>query len=228
MQSVFIIESPSLEDISNEDRTGLLVAQQLRLLRIPAEIKSIHKAQLLSTRLSEFGNNAGIIHIAAHGNTEGIWFTDRSKLTWKELEQTLAIQAMNKIVVLSSCRSANFSFDKTLSEVLQLLTQGKYQPPKCVLTLWGDVYFADVVLCWGLFYRRLFSAINGNITNCSPRIIYNSLTDIKKAGLPKICCAYWYEKYREYADISPWKAGDNNITKIENGKQTVPYSPLLH
>lgn len=228
MQKVLIIESPSLEDITDEDRTGLLVAQQLRLLRIPAEIKSIHTAQLLQTRISLFGNDAGIIHIAAHGNTDGIWFTDRSKLSWKELEQALLVHAMNKIVVLSACRSANFSFDKKLSEILQLLTMGQYQPPKCVLTLWGDVYFADVVLCWGLFYRRLFAANNGNIENCNPKIIFDSLEYIKRAGLPKICCAYWYDKYRQYADISPWKSGDMNISKIENGQQTLPYIPLPH
>jgi hypothetical protein len=228
MQNVLIIESPGLEDITTEDRTGILVAQQLRLIRVPVEIQSIHSSKLLQERLNQFGRDAGVIHIAAHGDKEAIWFTDGSKLTWKELEQNLMVYAMQKIVVISACRSANFTFDKTLSDVLQILSNGQHQPPKCVLTLWGNVFMADVVLCWGLFYRRLFSFHNGGIDKLTARNIYESLSSVKSAGLPKICCAYWYDKYRQYADISPWKSGEMNLPKIESDQQTLPYFPLPH
>lgn len=189
MGKVLIIESPGLVDITTGDRTGYLVSEQLRLLRVPHVYFAVHTASLLQERLAEQAEGAGVVHISTHGNETGIFFTDNSELTWNELQQNLLVYAGNRLIVVSACHSAFFAINKTLAGLLELLTQGVAKPPKCVLTMWGEVYFADVVLAWGLFYRRFFKALaGGNVDNFTPRIVLESLKSVQASGITQNLC----------------------------------------
>lgn len=219
MENVLIIESPGLKDITTGDRTGYLVSEQLRLLRVPHAYFAIHTSSLLQERLAEHAKSAGVVHILAHGNQTGIFFTDNSGLTWNQLQQNLLAYAGNRLIIVSACHSASFAIDDTLAGLLESLTTGVVKPPRCVLTMWGEVYFADVVLAWGLFYRRFFKALSGNdVLSFTPRMILESLKPIRQAELPKICASYWYSQYHKYVDLSPWKAGETEVEAIENGQ----------
>jgi hypothetical protein len=184
MENILIIESPGLEDITTVDRTGYLLSEQLKLLRVPHVYFAVHTSSLLQGRLAEYANIAGVIHIAAHGNEIGTYFTDNSGFTWNELQQNLLVYAGDRLIVLSACHSAFFNIDKTLAELLESLTAGVAKPPKCVLTMWGVVNFPDAVLAWGLFYRTLFKSLaDRTLGSFTPRMILESLKPITR-GLP--------------------------------------------
>jgi len=226
MENVLIVESPGLVDITTGDRIGYLVSEQLRLLRVPHVYFAIHTSSLLQERFAEHAKGAGIVHISAHGNETGIFFTDNSGLTWNELQQNLLVYAGNRLIVVSACHSAFFTIDETLAGLLESLTTGVAKPPKCVLTMWGEVYFADAVLAWGLFYRGFFKVLaHRNVGSFTPRMILESLKPVKQAGLPKICASYWYSRYHKYVDLSPWKEGETEVEAIENGQP--PSSPVV-
>jgi len=217
MDNILLIESPGLMDITTGDRTGYLLSEQLKLIRVPHDYFAIHTSSLLQELLAQHAKNAGVVHISVHGNETGIFFTDNSILTWNELQQNLLVYAGNRLIVLSACHSAFFKIDKTLAGLLESLTAGLAKPPKCVLTMWGEVYFPDAVLAWGLFYRTFFKTLAGSdIGSFTPRAVLESLKIVKQAGLPKICAAYWYSRHHEYVDISPWKEGETEVTAIEN------------
>lgn len=221
MLSVLIVESPGLEDITSGDREGDILARQLQLIRIPCEYKSIHKADLLIEVIKEH-NKYDVIHLSCHGNENALYFTDKSRLNWDELQKILLTFGSDRLVVLSACNSAFFKPDATLAEFLKRFTFNTLKPPKCIFTMSGNFYFADGVLAWGLFYRKFSEELKENKTSvlsCTSRMIYKSLSCVKKAELPevKICAAYWYEQHNKYVNISPWLRGEKIINDIEKG-----------
>lgn len=124
----------------------------------------------------------------------------------------------NRLAILSACHSAFFKPDQKLSEFLSHLSFGQYKPPICVFTMFGEIYIAESVLAWGLFYCNLSKRLKDNpISSCTARMIYDSLNIVRNANLPKICAAHWYDK--KYIDISPWKENIaiDRIDKIEKG-----------
>jgi hypothetical protein len=102
--------------------------------------------------------------------------------------------------------------------------------PRCVLTFFGTVGYADSLLAWGLFYRHLFSGLtakNIDVAACPARVIFDALSHVKASGLNvKICAAYWYDRFRCYANISPWSEivppFDKQVVAIESGQATAP------
>ncbi|NRD51614.1 C13 family peptidase [Corallococcus exiguus] len=208
MRQVLIIESPGLNDITTGDRTGELLAGQLRLLRISHKLSTIHTSELLEQRLQESAQDSDVIHLSMHGSKEGIHFTDGTYIDWRQLQHKLLAHGGNRLLVISACQSSNFVPDSNLASTMQSLTNGAQSAPRCVFTMFGDVYFVDVVLAWGLFYRRLSSMLNGMPSSqCTPQQVKNSLDAVYKAGFSKICAAFWYEQFGKYQNISPWLSG---------------------
>jgi hypothetical protein len=205
MKRVLIIESPGLNDITTGDRTGELLAGQLSLIRIPYELRTIHTAELLEQRLGEEARESDVIHLSMHGNRDGIWFTNGTSINWTHLQYQLLKHAGGKLIVINACQSSTFVPDDNLAKTMQELTNGGMQAARCVFTMFGDVYFADSVLAWGLFYRRLSSKLNGaSSSQCTAAQIRDSLSSVHRAGFPKICAVFWYEQFGKYKNISPW------------------------
>jgi len=210
MRRVLIVESPGLEDITSGDRRGEVLMGQLRLLRIPCVLRPIHSARLLEEVLKEEAPNSDVIHLCMHGNSAGISFTDGSSYRWKDLQFPVLSHARGKLLVLDACRSATFKPDATLAKFMSIFSKGRAQAPRCVLTMFGDVYIADSALAWGLVYRRLRRELEGaSIEQCSAKQIKETLEVVKQAGLPKICASFWYERHGLYQDVTPWLIGSS-------------------
>ncbi|MFH1227003.1 MAG: CHAT domain-containing protein [Planctomycetota bacterium] len=219
--SVLIIESPGLIDITTEDNQGKILAQELRLLRIHCEYKPIHTSSLLQQTLNSHAKY-DVIHICCHGSKDGLSFTDGSFLNWDALQSSLLPFMSKRLVMLSACQSAFFKPDATLAKFLQQISFDALKAPKCIFTMFGNFYFADGVLAWGVFYRKFSEELEKNkasVSSCTSRMILNSLRSVKNAELPsvKICAAYWYEQSKRYIDISPWKIGEQVVDAIEKG-----------
>lgn len=182
-----------------------MLAGQLRLLRIPCELRTIHAAELLERTLEEGARESDVIHLSTHGNKDGIGFTDGSGMNWNQLQYPLLKHAGGKLLVINACQSAAFVPDGNLAKIAQAFTKGRMQAARCVFTMFGDVYFADSVLAWGLFYRRMSTKLKGaSSSQSTPEQIKDSLDAVHQAGLPKICAAFWYEEHSKYKNISPW------------------------
>lgn len=208
MRRVLIVESPGLADITSGDRRGELIKRQLELLRIPCVLQAIHTSTLFEDVLKGGAPESDVIHLSAHGNTAGIGFTDGSFLDWKKLQIAALPHTGGKLLVLDACQSAAFNVDANLAKFMQQMMGGVAQPPKCVLTMVGNVYFADSVLAWGLFYRRLAQKLNGApVVQTDAHHIKEALDSVKGAQLPKICASYWYDEHGKYKNISPWLGG---------------------
>jgi hypothetical protein len=207
---VLIIESPSLEDITSGDREGEHLHALLGILRLNTRYYPIHSDKLLGKRLGELALDHDDLHIAAHGDENGLGFTDTSRTTWKELSTLLGFAAGNKLVVVSSCHSSKMPKpDGTLGAELASILGVDTRPPRAVLTFFSTVFYYDCVLAWGIFYRHLTAKLTehkSQIASCEARWIWESLKAVKGASLPsvKICASFWYEQYRKHVDISPW------------------------
>src|SRR5689334_6275927 len=93
---VYVIESPSPEDLLDGRTEGNVLIDALRLAGIPYWYSlSVNKSMLLkalSDRLLEawkFHNKIPIIHLSMHGNTNGVELSSKEFLSWHELRQVL-------------------------------------------------------------------------------------------------------------------------------------------
>lgn len=214
---VFIIESPAAKDITSGDRTGEHLKSLLQLLRIPAEYYPIHTKDLLADRLKLVGD-APVVHIAAHGRNGGMGFTDGTFMSREDLEKALLPNCKGKLVSLDFCDSSDFKPNDTLAALLAVLTKGKMGPPACVVTMFGEVKFADSLLSWGVFYRHLVKPVPQGKTVTPQRKIYDSLKKVQGADLHPMCAAFWYDKFDKFVNISPWKeGGEENVKRIAKG-----------
>lgn len=228
---VLILESPGLIDIDTGDREGEHLDKLLRMLRIESTYRPFSGHSRLELLLVNEAPNAACLHLCGHGDSQQFAFTNGRGLAWSELARGVITYAPRKIVILAACHSDELRIVfRTLAEALEAALPGSLVMPRCVLTFFGTVYFADSLLAWGLFYRHLFDALrskNLNIANCPPRVILDALSKVKASGLNvKICAAYWYDKYRCYANISPWgqfgRPVDAQVVAIETGTPTDP------
>ncbi|MAT84106.1 MAG: hypothetical protein CMD39_07425 [Gammaproteobacteria bacterium] len=223
---VLIIESPGLDDFMTNDRVGPPLQQQLMLTRVVANL-------MVATRRESFRElmrgphvaSFPIVHLSLHGDMSGITFTDGKDMDWHQVQLELHAWAANKIVAISACESAAFKLDDDLAKWLMSQTKGQYGPPRAVLTMLQKVYMPDATLAWGLFYRRLYQRLADrqapSASSASARDIYESLRKVRAAGLPKICCAFWYEPYQRFVNITPWKDDEKTsqrIAAMENGE----------
>lgn len=222
MRGVAIIESPGLRDITTGDRSGLALAEILRLLRVPYRYQAIHSKDLLKPILLDTARDFDVVHLSAHGKDGALSFTDGSVLSGDEMQWSLLPASNGRIVALDACGSSGFEPADNLAVFMQAYTEGVLRPPKCVLTMYGNVTFGDSALSWALFYRHLWKRLlNVEASRCQPRAIHECLLSVKNADLHKICAAFWYDAYSKYVSVSPWldETGDH-VAAIERGEDT--------
>lgn len=114
---VYVIESPSPNDLLDGRTEGRSLCESLRLSNIPHwySLASNRETFLiaLGQRLADAWNNYGrlpILHFSVHGNNNGIGLTNGDFITWSEFEAYLA--PLNNWVNggLLICMSACFGF----------------------------------------------------------------------------------------------------------------------
>lgn len=223
MRGVAIIESPGLQDITSGFRSGAALAEFLRLLRVPFVYLPIHSKELLKPKLIQTAKDFDVVHLSAHGYRGALSFTDGSVLHGDEMQWLLLPSANGRIVSLDACGSSNFAPAESLASFMQDLTDGALHPPRCVMTMFGNVTFGDSALTWSLFYRQLECMLGKqSAAEACPRSIRNSLLPVRGANLHKICAAYWYERHKKYVNISPWSDEDGErVAAMERGESEV-------
>ncbi|MFA5770219.1 MAG: hypothetical protein WC894_01850 [Patescibacteria group bacterium] len=115
---VYIIESPNAVDLYHKRFEGESLQKTLKLSgiesshRLTVNLESFRAAFYVGLK-EYFESNSvqPIIHISAHGNSEGIELTSKEKVNWKDLK--LLLKPINKVlngkllVSLSSCNGSS-------------------------------------------------------------------------------------------------------------------------
>jgi hypothetical protein len=111
---VYIVESPSFDDLYREKTEGRLISQGLSLADIPSTLRLAGNLQLfrnaLHPDLAELKNIDSVpplLHLSTHGSNEGVLLTSGERMTWKELRELLS--PLNRrlsghlVLCMSSC-----------------------------------------------------------------------------------------------------------------------------
>jgi hypothetical protein len=128
--SVFIIESPSKNDLAVKQTEGKLIAQALHLAQIPHHLylrktgRSFRKLlrDVIPNHLKQHHQkgHAVVVHLSAHGNMHEIGLTDETDISWDEMFSWLSdinFECQGSLVLcMSSCKGA-FAAMMTLGNV---------------------------------------------------------------------------------------------------------------
>lgn len=116
---VFVIESPSAADLYHRRSEGDIVRQAVELNGIMCVVKTAISLEAfdaclkigLSEAMKGHPGFVPLLHISAHGNSEGIQLSDGYVMTWHQLGEHLrpVNQALGEslIVCMSSCEGYN-------------------------------------------------------------------------------------------------------------------------
>lgn len=112
---VFVVESPSAPDLYHGRSEAGLVRQALALSEIPCTSRCVISREALEAALriglpeemAVWKGRLPVLHISAHGGTDGIQLSNKEIITWAELKELL--KPINKafngalLVCMSSC-----------------------------------------------------------------------------------------------------------------------------
>ncbi len=157
---VFIIESPSAEDILDGRTEGRALNEVLRIagtdnyysLAISREMFCEALRNRLQDALQYFPEKNPILHISAHGNPNGIGFSNGDYVEWNELRAALAPlnNAMQGglLICMSSCFGS--------SGCRMAMNEQNDQPFGALVGNTSNASWADASVAYVAFYHRLF------------------------------------------------------------------------
>jgi len=155
--SVFIIESPRSDDLLTGGLEGRLLAESLRLdgisqqYYLTTDIATFRGvAKYLKGVMSEQGKVTPIIHISAHGNENGIAFTNGKTMKWTTLAQVLVSlnrRCNGKLVLCLSCCKGSYIISALVTTVEQM-------PFKAVVSAFGSPTWNDAAIAFVVFYHQ--------------------------------------------------------------------------
>ncbi len=221
---VFAIESPSALDMladRTESQTLQAVCKLLghdfasMLVRSSAEFTTAlnHVTSINVAHLSPTAQNRPLcLHIAAHGNDEGLAFGP-DDASWEELANELwrfflgmAHYPGPIILVISSCGAEKQTITKYFAKNAQ-----KHSAPKAaayVLTTVsndeGEVYSRDSVVAWSIFYHQIGAAV---LTRRGDIMVI--LDKIKLVGAGALKYFRWNESTKDYVSFTS-KLGEHS------------------
>ena len=111
---VFVVESPSPVDLYHRRSEGEIIRQAVNLNQIPCIVRTAvnleaFEASLkigLTEEMKRYEGMIPILHISAHGNSEGIQLSDTTVIPWANLREFLApinTALHNGLLVCLSC-----------------------------------------------------------------------------------------------------------------------------
>lgn len=112
---IFVIESPSAPDLYNKVSEGEVIKNAVALNGIHCVVKTAISLEAfiaslkigVADEMQKLPNHIPILHISAHGNSDGIQLSDGHMLTWDQLKELLKPlnTALNNflVVCMSSC-----------------------------------------------------------------------------------------------------------------------------
>src|SRR6185436_6264506 len=95
---IFIIESPSKDDIVSGKREGVALSEMLTLARIQNSCFTVEDKDTLTKILGQIADEfrsrkmewaAIYLHFSLHGNKEGVGLTNNEFIDWKEFHKTI-------------------------------------------------------------------------------------------------------------------------------------------
>lgn len=103
----YVIESPADKDLFDGTGQSLVMGEICHILRWPCVSRIVTSKPMLKKAFKEIRTDSEVvmIHMAAHGNAEGIGLTDGEFIRWDELVEIGHKAFLEKIVVISACES---------------------------------------------------------------------------------------------------------------------------
>lgn len=165
---LYIVESPSEEDLFCQRTEGNLLLEALRLAEVPnpihdrvqyrlvVSVDSFDRALLkdLPMKLKELKGVTPILHLSMHGDAGGLQLTDGTEIAWKELAKLLS--EVNKgfannqlIVCVSACRGF-------YGGMMQFFDRRR-RPFKALVGPWNQPRWDDAAVAYVTFYHLLMN-----------------------------------------------------------------------
>ena len=156
--SVYIVESPSGDDLYHKRFEGEILSKALALADIPSEHRlavdlAAFNAALthqLQSYLSSSQGRLPVLHISAHGSEDGIVLTDGTKIDWIQLREK--IMPLNEalggylILCMSSCKGF---------QACRMAMQAGESPFYGVIGHSGKPSWIDTAVAFMTFYHLL-------------------------------------------------------------------------
>ncbi len=157
---VFVVESPSSVDLYHRRSEGEIIRQAVNLNQIPCIVRTAvnleaFEASLkigLTEEMKIFQGLIPILHISAHGNTEGIQLSDNTVVPWAYLRQLLAPinSALNNglLICLSCCEGY-------AGTRMAMFIEDEGYPFYAIVANSGKPLWSDTAVAYSAFYHLL-------------------------------------------------------------------------
>lgn len=163
---VYIIESPSAEDLLEERAEGRVLSEMLDLAGIPysynlvtnAETWNIALGSRLQDAYNDYPGRVPILHLSMHGNDDksGVVLTDNTVFLWNQLKKELT--PLNNqmegslLICMSSCFGA---YGRRMAQ-----DNSTDYPFYALVGSNNEVYWEDAAVAYITFYHLLFKGIS--------------------------------------------------------------------
>lgn len=113
---VYIVESPSADDLYGNKSEGNIIAQVVSLNDIPSENKTVISKKTFECAISldlkraieSYPERTPILHVSTHGSKHGLKLSNEDLLTWNDLKEWLItinnVLDVYLILCMSSCK----------------------------------------------------------------------------------------------------------------------------
>lgn len=163
MGFVFIIESPSSEDLLDGKTEGKTLIEALRLSGINGWYSLVtSKAtfyktlqERLSMAINAFPGKWPILHFSMHGDSQGLAVSNNEFISWDELRVALnelnnAMQGRS-LVCMSSCKGA--------SAIQMAMIESEEKPFGALIGNTRTVAWSDAAVAYVTFYHQFFKDV---------------------------------------------------------------------
>jgi len=157
---VYVLESPSSNDMYEGTSEGDFILKAASLNNIPSTLKIVPSKETLIKALKiglyeemlRYDDRLPIIHLSAHGFSEGIELTDKTILSWSELREYF--KPINKafkgnlMLCMSSCKGFGASR-------MAMYPEDKEFPFFSVIGNGGDPTWPETAVAYATFYHHM-------------------------------------------------------------------------
>lgn len=186
---VFIIESPSADDFYDKTAERQHIANVLHFHQIPSEVRVALDREKFKKALDEFVSHVAkhsecppILHVSAHGEVDGICFTDGECISWQEFCQLLkpAARQVNGglIICMSSCHGA-------CAKEMQQFAGSECTIANTIIASEQEIAWADTAIGFATFYHQ--RAIGNSIDDSLNAMKIASGNETFKKVTPACC-----------------------------------------
>lgn len=157
---IFVVESPSAEDLYLSRSEGGIIKQAANLNEIPYWVTTTINLETfkksfndgLINALNQYPRFLPIIHISAHGNQDGIQLSSGDFISWEQLRTFLSpinVALQNKLLVSLSCCESHSG-----SRMAMFLEDDAY-PFYALISNYEKPLWSDTAVAYSVFYHLI-------------------------------------------------------------------------